>query len=198
MQHSRNDPMPLVRAEKFEPVKMYEHPIFGPTPAYIRPVYREKKDLKINNKENKNENESDNFDHEEKIATTTNDDDDNNNKEISADIPLGYLSYKNWKTKYKHLIPVNPLLFKIYTQRLNGSIQSYGQSLYVPSVHHRRHRRLSSSEDMSIPTPSDTDSVLAAVPHEVSSSSKHRYYKLNSQPTSTTVSHRISEPFTTG
>jgi hypothetical protein len=200
MQHSRNDPMPLVRAEKFEPVKMYEHPVFGRIPAYIRPIYKEKKDSKINNKESENEIESDNSDHEEEIKipiiTTINDDDNDN--EISADIPLGYLSYKNWKKKHKHLIPVNPLLFKIYTQRLNGSIQSYGQSLYVPSAHHRRDRRLISPDDMSIPTPSDTDSVLADVPHEVSSSSKHRYHKLHSQPTSKTVSHQISEHFVTG
>jgi len=202
MQHSRDDPTPFVRAEKFEPVKIYNHPIFGPTPAYIRPVYKKTKDSKINDEETDSEAELIDSDYEEEkkspITTTTKNNNDDVN-EISDHIPLGYLSYQNWKTKHENLIPVNPLLFNIYTQRSNGSIESYGQSLYVPSRDHSPNRRPSHYDDISIPPPSDTDSVLADVTHTTSSSSKkHRYNKLHSQPSSTTVSHRPSEPFITG
>jgi len=200
MQYNRNEPMSLVEAENFEPVKMYHHPIFGLTPAYIRPLYKKIKHSKAKNEESENEIESNNSDHEEEIKTpiptTINDDDDDN--KISDHIPLGYISYQNWKTKYKHLFPVNPLLFTIYTQRSNGSIQSYGQSLYVPSGYHNRDRRPSHYNDISILPRSNTDPVLVDVPDEVSSSSNHRYHKLHSQLATKTVSHRLSEPFTTG
>ena len=53
MQHRRNDPTPFVNAERFEPVKIYKHPIFGLVPAYIRPIFKKKKsnhDHKTSNK----------------------------------------------------------------------------------------------------------------------------------------------------
>jgi hypothetical protein len=150
IQHNRDESMPFVDADNFEPVKMYNHPIFGPTPAYIRPLFK-------NTKQTKKE-----------------------------------------KTKHEHLVPVNPLLFKIYTQRSNGSIQSYGQSLYVPSGHYSRGKRLTHYRGIFTSPSSETGSISTDVPRETSSSSEHRYNKLHSQPTATPVSHRRLESFSTG
>jgi hypothetical protein len=195
MQHSRNEPMPFVLAEKFEPVKVYNHPLYGPTPAYIRPIY-----TKTNNSHkdtDENEIKSDNSDHEEetKIPPKSIIDD---GYTLPNHANLGYISYKNWKTKNDQLIPVNPLLFNIYTQRSNGSIQSYGQSLYVPSAHHNRDKRPSHYEDISTLVPSDAGSVLADAPLDNPSSSSHRYNKLHSESASTTVSHQPLQPASTG
>jgi hypothetical protein len=153
MQHSRNDPMPFVNAEKFEPVKIYNHPIFGLIPAYIRPVFKKKNQKKIKSN------------HDHKIADR--------------------LPYQNRKTQNEHLIPVNPLLFNMYNQRLNGSIQGYGQSLYVPSGHYED--IISSSRSHESPPPPPP-----------SSSSKPRYSKLHPQLTVTSMLNQSTKPFTSG
>jgi hypothetical protein len=188
MQHSRNDPMPFVNAEKFEPVKIYNHPIFGLTPAYIRPIFKKTKSSK-----KQNQMESDHED-QEKILTTIN---DNDHHKIADRVPSGYVSYKNWKTNNEHLIPVDPFLFNIYNQRSNGYIQGYGQSLYVPSGHYRQPNYY---DDIITSSQSHAESVLADEPHEPfsSSSSKHRYHKLQLQPTVTTMFDVPKEHLTSG
>ncbi len=171
MRYNRDDPMSFVSAEKVEPVKMYHHSLFGSKTADIRLIFKKIKDWKVNDEKSKNEVDSDSSDHEEETKTSPINDDDEN--EIVHHIPLGYNSYQNWETNHQHLIPVDPLLFNIYTQRMNGSIQSYGHSLYLPSSYHNYDRRPSHYEDIFTPPPSDTGLLLVDVSHEPSSSSKH-------------------------
>jgi hypothetical protein len=183
MQHSRQQPIPLVHAEKFEPVKVYEHPIFGPVPAYIRPVYNERpQQQEIDDDDDDEDAEvrshtSLKLDHKVERtntpSTTVKDD-----VEESNHVPKGYISYKNWKAKYENLIPVNPLLFNIYTQRSNGSINSYGQSLYTSPNHLRQPSR---EENVFTPTSSDAASVSSEIPRQTSTSSFQRYNRLQPQ-----------------
>lgn len=199
IQHSRHHSLPLVHAEKFEPVKVYDHPIFGPTPAYLRPVFHDTNHLddNYNDKEdNKHESDDDDDDHvrsssptnislknSNKIETSSitsnkhDHDHDHDDKDESDYAPLGYISYKRWKEKYANIIPVNPLLYNIYTLRSNGSINSYGQSLYS-SLH--RPRQLSGEEDLLTTTLSDLGSDTSDIHHATSSSSHPRYNRLQS------------------
>ncbi|CAF3482808.1 unnamed protein product [Adineta steineri] len=194
MQHSRNDTMPFVHAEKFEPVKVYDHPVFGPTPAYIRPLFKNK--IKHQKKIL-----SDDSDHENETKITTNDNNNNNNNNnnnVSDHKPFGYVSYKSWRTKHEHLVPVDPLLFSIYTQRSNGSLQSYGQSLYVLHGRQKRDRQISHSERLPTIPPSVTASIEVDIFDENSTSSKHQYNTLHSQSTSSIISEKPSESVSTG
>lgn len=199
VQHSRSQSVPLVHAEKFEPVQVYDHPMYGPTPAYIRPVF--------NNQEM-------NDSHSEKAESDV-DDDDDVRSHVSVDRtsvpekkpepvkdhddskkgPLGYISHKKWKAKYANLIPVDPLLFNIYTKRPNGSIHKYGQSLYAPP---RRHRPTNLDDDIVTPTASEVESVRSETPQETSLPSYRRYNHLQQQRTPSALVPRPLEPIQTG
>jgi hypothetical protein len=212
VQHTRHHSMPLVHAEKFEPVKVYEHPVFGPTPAYLRPIYNHTKHLQ-DNYSDKDESESDEDKevqphnrtlqnkHKEQPKTSSviekknnnNDDDDDGNESDYA--PKGYISYKKWKAKYENLIPVNPLLYKIYTERPNGSIDSYGQALYT-SPH--RHRQTSGDDDLITTTLSDIGSSSSEIPHGTSASSYQKYHQVQPQSLSKTPIPRSLPPIHAG
>lgn len=204
MQHTRNDPMPSVRAENFEPIEIYNHPVFGPTPAYIRPLFKKITYSKKNHDGSDNEIDliySDREggggdDDDEKIPISTTPIHDDN--KISDHIPLGYRSGKNLKTKRNRVVPVNPLLFDMYNQRSNGSIQAYGQSLYVPTGHHNRDKQSSHYEAISNLPPTNTNLILSHAAFASSTSKKQQYDKLHSQPTTTTVTHRLSGASRTG
>jgi hypothetical protein len=211
MQHSRHHSLPLVHAERFEPVKIYEHPIFGPTPAYLRPIYNETKHVENNHSDtddSESEEDSDVQSHtshniplktehkeETKPSSTIdkNKDDDDGNESDHA--PIGYISYKKWKAKHENLIPVNPLLFSIYTQRANGSINSYGQSLYA-SPH--RHRQLSGDENLLTTTLSDIGSFSSEIPRETSIPSHREYHRLEPPLVSKNPIPRSLPPIHTG
>ncbi|CAF4184198.1 unnamed protein product [Rotaria sp. Silwood2] len=185
MQYNRGDLMPYVYAEKSEPVKMYDHPIFRSALAYIRSLYNKTKYLKKNN--NENEVKLNNIDHKEeteKQPTITIDNDD----EIFDHATLGDILNKRWKTTYGQLIPINSHLFNIYTQRLNGSIESYGQSLYLPSAHHSHDTRLNHYGEIFIASLSDTDLAVVRMSNKTSSLSNSGYNTLYSQTVPTTVS----------
>lgn len=202
VQHSRSQSVPLVHAEKFEPVQFYDHPMYGPTPAYIRPVFNNQ-EFNDNSSE-KAESDDDDDDvrshvsidrvstpehHDEKKNQPVKDQDD------SKKGPLGYISYKRWKAKYANLIPVDPLLFNIYTKRPNGSIHKYGQSLYSsPS----RHRPANLDEDLFTPTTSEVESVRSETPQETSLPSYRRYNHLKQQRSSSALIPRPLEPIQTG
>ncbi|CAF3679951.1 unnamed protein product [Rotaria sordida] len=156
MQYNRNESMPYVYAEKVEPVKMYDHPMFRSTLAYIRSLYNKIRYSKKNNDEN--EVKSNNVDHKEQTKTQPTTTIDNNN-EISDEAALEYKLNKKWTTKHEYLAPINSHLFNIYIQRLNGSIESYGQSLYLPSAHRNRDTRSNYDEVIFIAPLSDTDLV---------------------------------------
>jgi hypothetical protein len=192
MQHTRQQSIPLVHAERFEPVQVYQHPVFGPVPAYIRPVYNEGQHVQ--------EIEDDDDDDEEvkshnslkigpkvETKTTSTTVKDNNNVEQSVNAPKGYISYANWKAKYDNLIPVNPLLFNIYTQRTNGSIDSYGQALYSGR-----------EENVFSPTSSDTTSISSELPREATSSTTRPYNRLQAQSFPSTITPRSLEPIRAG
>ncbi|CAF1308260.1 unnamed protein product [Rotaria magnacalcarata] len=214
MKHTREQSIPFVHAEKFEPVQVYEHPVFGLTPAYIRPLDSKRSNLEdINDEDSSDDDETDNEvrshvtsgtslkpDHHEetKKSSTTVKDNDNDDEDLSKYIPKGYISYKQWKEKYENLIPVNPLLYSIYTRRTNGSINSYGQSLYASLNHTRPHRPSNRDEDVLTPTLSDIDSVSSELPHETSSSSSQQYQRLQQQLLPVTVRTRPLEPIRTG
>ena len=210
MQHSRQQRVPLVHAEKFEPVQVYEHPVFGRTPAYIRPVPHEQKDLeRVSDDDDKDENQSaDDTDDEtllqssigmpvnrtrvqdvEKRSNAIDADDSDDGSVESA--PRGYISYKKWKTKYEHLIPVNPLLYSIYTRRPNGSIHSYGRAMYSSPD---RQRQLSGDNELTSATPSDDGSDASTMHGDAFSSSKQRYNRLNSRLPSTRLAPRSLAP----
>ncbi|CAF3553940.1 unnamed protein product [Rotaria socialis] len=214
MKHTREQSLPFVHAEKFEPVQVYEHPIFGLTPAYIRPLDSKRSNLEdINDEDSSDEDESDNEvrshatgdtslkldQHDEtKNSSTTVKDNDNDDEDLSKFIPKGYISYRQWKEKYENLIPVNPLLYSIYTRRTNGSINSYGQSLYASLNHTRPHRPSNRDEDVSTPTLSDIGSVSSELPHETSLSSSRQYQRLQPKLLPVTVKPRPLEPMRTG
>ncbi|CAF1057701.1 unnamed protein product [Rotaria sordida] len=187
MKHARQQPMSIVHAEKFEPVQIYEHPVFGPTPAYLRPIYNETQRQRLREIDNDSSSSENDYevrshisDHEEerKTSSTTVKDVDDVYDDGPDYVPKGYISYKKWKAKYEHLIPVNPLLFNIYIQRPNGSINSFGRSLYTSLNHIKPHRPSSRDEDVSSPSLSDTDSVSSEVPYENTSISSRQYNRL--------------------
>ncbi|UJR16257.1 hypothetical protein I4U23_003165 [Adineta vaga] len=206
MQHTREQPSPLVLAEKkFEPVAFYEHPVFGRTPAYVRPItdHQRSNDVIDNDSDNEEKEDDDEVPSrtlrvatpkidgkEETRSTTSTVKDDDNNDDDSARIPKGYISYKNWKEKYANLIPVNPLLYNIYTHRSNGSLHSYGRSLYKSPNHIRA---LTRDEDDSTPTISDIGSVMSDAPRETSLSSNRQYQRLQPQLFSRTTPSRPRE-----
>jgi hypothetical protein len=199
MQHSRSQSVPLVHAEKFEPVQFYEHPRFGPTPSYLRPIINEKQHVEDTNDNDSDESEeetevSSKIEHREETKSPSTDV-KNDNHEESDRAPRGYISYQKWKTKYENLIPVNPLLFSIYTKRPNGSINKYGQSLYASPP---RHRRSSLDEDIFTPTSSEIESISSEIPHETSLSSHRRYNRLQQQSRSKPIIPRSLEPIHTG
>jgi hypothetical protein len=215
IQHSRQQSIPLVHAEKFEPVHVYDHPRFGPTPAYLRPIYDKKPHLEDINDHHSDVNEdsdgeTENFDvrshtsgdislktdqkEEVKPTLTTienhgNDQDDNNK------LPMGYISYRKWKAKHESLIPVNPLLYSIYTGRPNGSIDRYGQSLYASPP--RRPRFSHDNDDdhgLLTPLSSEIGSVTSELPQETSLTSLRRYNRLQPQLLPKTVISRPMQP----
>ncbi|CAF2516126.1 unnamed protein product [Rotaria sp. Silwood2] len=215
MKHTRQQPIPIVHTEKFEPVQVYEHPVFGPTPAYIRPIYNETQLQRLrefndnNSDKDSTDDEYDNEvrshtsgnihlrnDHSEERKTSSISDNDNDGE--FDDPPLGYISYKQWKTKYENLIPVNPLLFNIYTHRPNGSINSYGQSLYTSLNHIKPHGLSGRDERVTTPTLSDIDSVLSEIPRETSSLSSQQYHRLQPHSLPTTIKTRPLEPIRAG
>ncbi|CAF1321607.1 unnamed protein product [Rotaria sp. Silwood1] len=184
-QYNRDEYPPYVYAEKIEPAKIYNHPIFRSPLAYIRSLYNKTKySEKIHDE---NEVKLNNVDHKEEyeIEPTITIDNDN---EISDRTSLENISNKKWKTKYGHLIPINSHLFNIYIQRLNGSIESYGQSLYLPSARHNRNTRSNHYGNIFIAPLSDTNLVLVRVSNKTSSSSNNGYDTLHSQTVSPTVS----------
>lgn len=152
MQHTRDYPTSIVLAERFEPVKIYNHPVFGPTPAYLRPIYKKTKDVKP--KQNIRQ---------QKIDVQK--------------IPPGYVIYKNWKDQYDKLIPVNPVLFNVYTERRNGSIKTYGQSLYAPSLSLKNDKQETYYEDTSNLSESDGETKPL---DKYDISSVNQYNKLHS------------------
>ncbi|CAF4403795.1 unnamed protein product, partial [Adineta steineri] len=175
--HTRQQPTSIVHAEKFEPVQFYDHPVFGPTPAYIQPVFNKTQHREENNASGTDTEDDDEVSsltsasvvqghHKQErknsspIVNNNNNDDD---EAESINMPKGYISYKKWKAKYENLIPVNPLLYNIYTHRPNGSLNSYGQSLYAPSNPHLQAATLD-LEGLSTPTISDMGSILSDTP----------------------------------
>lgn len=216
MKHSREQSIPLVHAEKFEPVQVYEHPMFGPTPAYIRPIYNNRLHIEEIDNDDRDENHSDNdeddeiqshvsggtfskADHnaeKETSSDTVKNNDDND--DVSERLPKGYISYKQWKKKYENLIPVNPLLFNIYTHRPNGSINSYGQSLYSSLNHAKTHKPSNRDEDVFTPTLSDIGSVTSETPHENSTASSRKYHRLQPQLLPATIRPRTLETIHSG
>ncbi|CAF0893746.1 unnamed protein product [Adineta ricciae] len=212
MQHTREQPSPLVLAEKkFEPVAFYEHPVFGRTPSYVRPVSsRDEHEKGTRTDDNESDTDDDapssasravtpKIDQSDGRRSTTsaasngNDDDDDDDDEHSDHAPLGYISYKKWKSKYANIIPVNPLLYNIYTHRSNGSLDSYGHSLYTPR---NQIRALTRDEDSSTPTISDIGSTASDAPHEPSTSTNRQYQRFQPQlfPRTTPVRPRESSP----
>ena len=210
MQHTREQPSPLVLAEKkFEPVAFYEHPVFGRTPSYVRPISSLDERRKGTNADSSESDTDDDTPSSASRAITpkidqntgrrsatpvaNNDDDDDDDEEQSVHAPLGYISYKKWKSKYANIIPVNPLLYNIYTHRSNGSLDSYGHSLYTPR---NQIRPLARDEDSSTPTISDIGSTASDAPHEPSTSTNRQYQRLQSQlfPRTTPVRPRESSP----
>lgn len=202
MQYSGQQSKPLVHAEKFEPVHVYEHPTFGPTPAYIRPIFNEKSrsdeiEDDLNEKYQDSDDEPENFDsrsHTSVNSTVKT----NKDAEEKAKPPLGYISYRDWKKKYEHLIPVNPLLFNIYTKRPNGSLQKYGQTFYVSPPRHHQSPDFNDDDDddeLLTRTTSEVDTYPSDVLQESSVSSKQKYNRLQSQlPTTTTTFSRPLGP----
>jgi len=207
MQHTRSQSVPLVHAEKFEPIQFYEHPKFGLTPSYVRPIFNEKQHVEDihDNYSDKDEEEievqadtsgdiSSKIEHTEETKSPSKDikNDDNDDSDRT---PRGYISYKKWKAKYENLIPVNPLLFSIYTKRPNGSIHKYGQSLYASPP---RRRRASLDEDIITPTSSEIESISSEIPHETSLLYHRRYNRLQKQSLPKTITPRPLEPIHTG
>lgn len=187
MQHSRDEPMPFVEAEKFEPVKMYQHPVFGPTPAYIRPLFAPRKKRskapQASKRKRRTESTESEQELEKKKIISSNDDEDNT--EESDRSSFGYVSYRHRKDQHDQLVPVDPFLFNIYTQRSNGSIESYGQSLYVPSQRQQGEQHSNYYDGLSAsrsPPRVQTETIDDERPDEVSAASKHRYNKLQLQP----------------
>ena len=206
MQHSRSQSAPLVHAEKFEPVQVYEHPRFGPTPSYIRPIINEREHEDDPDDHYSDSNDDDDEEEEEKAEVSSKAEQKDETKYESTETknhdyeepdlaPRGYISYKKWKTKYENLIPVNPLLFNIYTRRPNGSINKYGQSLYASPP---RHRRASLDEDTFTPTSSEIESITSETPRDTSLSSKQRYNRLQQQTRLQPITPRRLEPIRTG
>ncbi|CAF1303917.1 unnamed protein product [Adineta ricciae] len=209
MQHTREQPSPLVLAEKkFEPVAFYEHPVFGRTPSYVRPVSsRDEREKGTHVDDDESDTDDDTplstsraitpkIDQSNGRRSTTpaaSDDNDDDDDEHFDHIPLGYISYKKWKSKYANIIPVNPLLYNIYTHRSNGSLDSYGHSLYTPR---NQTRALTRDEDSSTPTISDIGSTTSDTPYEPSTSTNRQYQRLQSQlfPRTTPVRPRESSP----
>ena len=192
MQHIRQQPMALVHAEKFEPVEVYVHPIFGPTPGYIQPVDNERQHLE---EMNDNDSEEDKEFHSytsnntslkindkkesknSSISVTTNNDDEDDE---SSSTPIGYISYKKWKKKCENLIPVNPLLLSIYTQRPNGSLNSYGRSLYTSFNCPKHYNQLNSDNNVFTPALPELELLSSKLPRENSPSSSRRDHGLQS------------------
>ncbi|CAF4948300.1 unnamed protein product [Rotaria sp. Silwood1] len=217
MRHTRQQSMPIVHTEKFEPVQFYEHPVFGPTPAYLRPIYNERQlqqlreikgansdkdstddedDHEVQSHTSRNTHLKNDHDEERKLSSVSAKDDDDSDE--SDDAPLGYISYKKWKAKYENLIPVNPLLFNIHTQRPNGSISSYGRSLYTSLNCTKLHRLSSRDEHVFSPTLSEIGSISSDIHHETSSSSSQRYHRLQPHSFPTTIKTRSLQPIRTG
>mgnify|MGYP001028701992 FL=1 len=205
MQNMGQNSKPLVHAEKFEPVHIYDHPTFGPTPAYLRPIHADRiQTQEIEEVFNDSDDEQENFDTRSRISvnsTVKTNKNNNNDDNDESKPPLGYISYRDWKKKYEHLIPVNPLLFNIYTRRPNGSLQKYGQSLYAASHHHRPSHFDNDDDDddeddpvsTSTTTTSDFDTVTLDIPRKTLISSKQDYNRLQSQlPTSTNFPRALS------
>lgn len=200
MQYSGRNSKPLVHAEKFEPVHIYDHPTFGPTPAYLRPIHTDRiQTQEIEEVFNNSDDEPENFDTHSRISVNSTVKTNKNNNDDESQPPLGYISYRDWKKKYDHLIPVNPLLFNIYTRRPNGSLHKYGQSLYAASTHHQpSHFDNTDDEDDPESTPTTTttsefDTVTLGIPRKTSISSKQDYNRLQSQlPTSTSFPRTLS------
>ena len=130
MQHSRNEPMPFVQAEKSEPENINDHLRWKSIPARLRLQFSKKVySRKIKNKSankcllnhvnNTDKNKS-------KVATTIED-----NKKTDDHLYVRSVSDENWQTPDEQTISINPFLFDIFIQRLNGSIESYGQLRYT-------------------------------------------------------------------
>lgn len=208
MQHSRTQAMPLVHAEKFEPVQFYKHPLYGPTPAYIRPIFHDKgsqENLSDKADSDPEDDDDDQSHHsidrssttEHREETKPNKTENDNDHEGRA--PLGYISHKKWKSKYANLIPVDPLLFNIYTKRPNGSINKYGQSLYASPPRHRpTNLDDDDDDDLFTPTTSGVESIRSATPQETSLPSSRRYNHLRQQRSTSMPTPRPLEPIQTG
>lgn len=197
MQHTREQPPPMVLAEKkFQPVAFYEHPVFGHTPAYVRPVSN---DVQAPSDADSTEEEDDDDTpvprpksrspsaERKSSVSTLKGEDDQDDDDDDDHAPLGYMSYKKWKTKYANLIPVNPLLYNIYTQRSHGSIHSYGNSLYAPRKPLQQPNR---DDEVATPTISDVSSVQSDLPRQSLPSSNRQYERLQPRPLPSIVPSR--------
>lgn len=134
-QYNRNESMSYVDAEKIELVNQHNDTIFKSISAYIRSLHGKIKYPKNNNDEIGIGHSSKNskFKQETKDQETTTIDNDN---EILEHSSFEIMTSEVWKKQYQDLVPSHHLLFNMYIGRLNGSIESYGQSLYIPSINH--------------------------------------------------------------
>ncbi|CAF1045817.1 unnamed protein product [Adineta ricciae] len=176
MQHSRNELMPFVQAERFEPMKMYHHPVFGLTPAYIRPV------IKANKKYPKkiSSDESESIDHSGRDKET---------KAISiSDISdvgglLNHSSVRYTTRKKLKRKRSNPTK----TKRSNSFGKVHNQSLHSPFANDNLRDESNDYEDLTFSVSTDERSNRL-----FSVDSKHRYDRLHSKPIFSKISQRIS------
>ena len=115
-QSNRNNPMPSVRAEKSSSKRIGNSLTFGRMSTYIRSLLLRTPSHLLDHQE------------ERDICALNNEIDDH---QFVDRVSSEYPSYPSRKTTLPHRI--DPILFNIYNQRLNGDIQGYGQSLYTPS-----------------------------------------------------------------
>ncbi|CAF1134556.1 unnamed protein product [Adineta ricciae] len=176
MQHSRNELMPFVQAERFEPIKMYHHPVFGPTPGYIRPVVKasRKHPKKINS------DESESLDHSgrDKKTKAISISDIRNVGELLNHSSARHAIQKKQKRKRRHLTK---------SKRSNSFGEVYDQSLHSPFANDNLRDESNDYEDLTFSASADERSYgLFSV------DSKHRYDKLHSKPIFPIISQRMS------
>ncbi|CAF1425516.1 unnamed protein product, partial [Didymodactylos carnosus] len=92
----------------YQPIDFQNHPVFGPTPAHIKPLFGQKK-LSAD-------------DNDQKDAQVS----DRNNPPPGARNNL--ISYPAWKEKYQDVIPVNSFLYNVRAQRPNNTNTLFDES----------------------------------------------------------------------
>ena len=148
-QNRRNDPRPFVRAEKVESRRISDYLPFERISGSIRSIFTQTTRVPQTQSRSPDHRE------ERKIFTLNNQTDDN---QLIDRVSSEYPSNPPEKTSSHFFIDSH--LFNIYNQRLNGDIQSYGQSLYAPS---------NSNEYVNVSFVFNNESITSSKSHESSS-----------------------------